>query len=89
MDFSVVKRGLEGLLGVVTTLAPIAKSMGGDTVTKIAGLVETGLSIANNALERIKDGTVVADSRDEAVVRAIITDLQAENDKLAKAIDAS
>lgn len=89
MNFTDVKHGLQRILDAALMLTPLAKALGGNTVANIGRLIETGTSIANNALERIKDGTVVADARDEAVVKAILVDLQAANDALAKSVDAS
>lgn len=89
MNVGGFREGLEKLLSVVTTLAPVAKEFGGPLVGQVADLVKTGSAIATNVLERIEERSVVADSRDEGVIRAILADLQRENDGFAAQIDAS
>ncbi len=89
MNIADIKHGLQRILDAADLIAPFAIELGGNTVANIGRLIETGASIANNTLERIKDGTVIADSRDEAVIREILTDLQTTNDELAKKVDAS
>lgn len=80
---------------VMTTLKGItdtAKSVSGPLAAlglPYAGLVNSGLSIAQTLEQRISDGTVVAESSDHDQVKQIITDLQAANDKLAAEVDQS
>lgn len=89
MDLSKVKDGLGKLLQTVQVLAPIARTFGGPMVDKVSAIITTGVTIASNVLERVEEGAVVAETRDVDVIKAILSDLQAENDELAKAIDAS
>lgn len=81
-----VATGLEKLRQAVETLKPIAKEFGGPTVDKVADLVSSGIAIAQNALERFSEAKVVVSSHDEAVIRKILADLQAENDELKRYI---
>ncbi|CAB4131760.1 hypothetical protein UFOVP131_31 [uncultured Caudovirales phage] len=86
MNFQTIIDGLQKGLETVEKLAPVAEQLGGG---KVAALVGTLADIAGDALERVEEGTLVASEREQAVVRAINTELAAKNDALAAAISKS
>lgn len=80
---------LQKVLDAAQQLAPIAQQIGGPVVANAATVVIATAAIAENAIERFKDGKLVASSRDQEAVKAILGELQTVNDKLAAAISAS
>ncbi len=87
MDMTKVVAALQEGLTSVSKLAPVAEELGiGGSVVSIIGTVA---AIANNVLERAKDGKVVASSRDIAIIEKMIAELGEVNDQLAKTIAAS
>jgi hypothetical protein len=84
-DMTKVLGGLKTALAAAQDLAGPLAAIG----VPYAGLAKSALTIAQNIDQRITDGTIVATSEDHAAVKQIITDLEAENDRLAAEIDAS
>lgn len=89
VDLGSVASGLYRVLGGIKTIMPLAKAIGGDTLTKIIGLVDSTIDVASNIKERVEDGTVVAGSNDLSEINDILSELQSENDKLAAYIAQS
>lgn len=89
-DVSEVLKGLQAALDTVQKLGPVAQALGMPAeVVAIANVASAAVSVASNIVDRIEEGKVVASNTDAAAVRAILADLQTENDKLAAAIAAS
>lgn len=88
MDMEKIIKGLEQALMAVNALTPLAEAVGGN-VGHVAGLAGSAADIANNVLDRIKEGALVATSREQAVIVAINRNLAESNDRLAKAIATS
>lgn len=84
---------LEGLQGALTTaqkLAPVAEAFGLPVqVTAIASMAKAAVDVAQNVVERIEDGRIVASNEDAGRARALLSDLQDANDALAAKISAS
>jgi hypothetical protein len=90
MDVVKATEGLQAALDTAQKLAPVAVALGmPEQVADIANVANAAVSVASNLAERINEGRIVASSGDADKVRAILAGLQAENDKLAAAIDAS
>ena len=93
MDVRKYIEGLYSAANAVEVLSATVSDLGGskvsETVTKIAGVAKTVLEVVDNVQERVKEGTVVLTSENEAEIDAIIARLKAENDRLASAIAAS
>lgn len=90
MNISGILGGLQAALGTVKKFAPVAEAFGlPAVVSTVAEVASAAIEVAENAIERINDGRVVASNEDAAQVRSILAELQAENDKLAAKIAAS
>lgn len=84
-----ILKGLEGILGAVQAIAPIAKALGGPAVANFADLAATGAAIGRNVLTRVEEGEAVMTEHDQAKAKTIIDRLAAINDDLAKEIAES
>ena len=89
MDIGKFTRGLQGGLDLIHNLAPLAKTLGGAEIGAVASIGVTLASIGANVAKRIEEGTVVATTREAAVIRAINTELGLANDDLAEHIAKS
>lgn len=85
INFAAIRAALTQGLALVRALEPVA-SAGGPAAAQTAAIVGALAETAQNALARIDDAAVVVAAEDETAIRAILADLQAENDRLAAAI---
>ena len=88
-DLVFVTNSLHKIIHVVDDLMPIAKVIGGPTLAPIANIISAASEIGNNALTALENGQGVVTSRDEALIRGALTDLEARNDKLTELVAAS
>lgn len=89
LDLAGVANSLHKIINVVDDLMPIAKVLGGPAIEPIANIIDAATEIGSNALTALEGGRAVASSRDEALIRTALADLEARNDKLTKLIEAS
>lgn len=82
MDISVIANAIESGLNFVEKLAPYAATLGvpfADTVGKAAGAISETIA---NVQERVKDGTLVANSADVEYINSMADRLFAVNTAL-------
>ncbi len=89
IDIKTVREGLEALDGLVARLTPMATALGGPTGALVAKLGDAALDIAIHAAERAEEAQIVHAGDDKPRIAAIVANLQADNDKLMAAVDAS
>lgn len=77
---------LDQVTDAAKKFAPIATELGIPFVEKVAGLADTAVDIAQNALERAEDAKVVLTSQDKIDIEKRITTLNSINDDLARFI---
>lgn len=77
---------LDKVTDAAKKFAPLASQFGVPVVEKVAGLADTAVDIAQNALERAEDAKVVLTSKDKDDIEARIAKLRAINDDLAEFI---
>jgi hypothetical protein len=80
---------LQKVIDAVQALTPIAASLGGPVVANIATIGIAAIATIENILSRSGDLKEALSTQDEAKLRAMLSDLQAANDKLAGAISGS
>lgn len=85
MDFTQISNALRQGLATVQALAPLA-ALGGPTVAGAVSIAATLAEIGQNVLEKIEDGQIVATSQDKDQIKAILAEIQAQNDALAARI---
>ncbi len=73
---------LDKITDAAKQFAPIASQFGVPFVEKVAGLADTAVDIAQNALERAEDAKVVFTSNDKELIEAKIAELHAVNNDL-------
>lgn len=84
-----VTQGITALqhgLATIKALAPLAAVIPG--AGNIAAIVATLSEVGGNILDKIADGSVVASSTDADTIKALLSEIQAENDALAATIAA-
>lgn len=74
---------LDKVTDAAKKFAPIASDFGIPMVEKVAGMADTAVEIAQNALERAEDAKVVLTSEDKDDIEARIAALDAVNNDLA------
>lgn len=89
MNIKGVLEFLDKITDAAKQFAPIASEFGIPFVEKVAGLADTAVDIAQNALERAEDAKIVLNSKDKAEIEARIAALKAVNDDLASFIRQS
>lgn len=87
IDLSKGVAALDNILSALRELEPLAGAIG--SVADVAAIGVATANIAKNAVDRAKAAEVALSGRDEAVLKAVLFDLQARNDALAKAIAES
>ena len=87
MDIKDIIAGLNALEDTVAKIKPLA-ALGGPTAAAVAAGVQAAVDIAQNVAQRVEEHQVVAAGADKAVIAQIQARLEAENDALAKWIDA-
>lgn len=88
MDISKIAAALKKGLETMEALAPLAV-LGGPAAAGIGSIAATLADIGQNVLDKIEDGAVVASSDDKEQVKALLAQIQAENDTLAARIRSS
>ena len=82
--------GVQGVLKALETLAPAAESLGvPSAVASAATIAIAATGIVQNVLERADNLKEALSSQDETKLRAMLSDLQAVNDRLAGQVAAS
>ena len=89
MDVRALIDGLQSGLDTVEKLLPLAGELGGQVGGSVSVIGMAVTQVADNLLQRIEDGIVVAESDDVETIRSIRGDIAAKNDELAKAIASS
>jgi hypothetical protein len=89
IDLAAVANSLHKIIHIVDDLMPIAQVIGGPAVLPIANIISAAGEIGDNALKALEGGQAVSSSRDEALIRAALADLEARNDKLTELVAAS
>lgn len=87
MNFTQIQAILQQGLATLRALAPLAQ-LGGPVVANVAAYAASLAEIGQNIMDKIADGTVVATSDDEATIKALIADIQTENDGMDARINA-
>jgi len=77
---------LQSGLATLKALAPLAAFIPG--AGNVSGIVSTLAEVGGNILDKIADGSVVATSTDAETIKALLAEIQAENDALAARIAA-
>ncbi len=81
--------GAQKVVEAVKTMSPVIEKLGGPGVASIATIAIAAIGVIENVLDRVNDANVAISTQDEAKLRAMLAELQGENDKLAALINAS
>lgn len=74
---------------IADNISPLLSAFGVPQAANVIKIVETLTKLAETVLLRIEEGRIVATSTQKAELEAIIANLQARNDALAKVIAGS
>ncbi len=85
MDIKATINAMQQGLTTVQAFAPFL-ALGGPAAAGVGKIAESVATVGQAVLENIEAGLIVATSDDEAAIKAILADVQAENDKLAARI---
>ncbi|MBY0395655.1 MAG: hypothetical protein K2X91_04180 [Thermoleophilia bacterium] len=77
---------LQSGLATLKALAPLVGFIPG--AGNVAGIAATLAEVGANLLDKIQDGSVVASSTDGETIKALLEEIQGENDALAQRIAA-
>ena len=77
---------LQSGLATLKALAPLGALIPGGA--GVAAIAATLAEVGANLLDKIQDGSVVASSTDAETVKALLEEIQGENDALAQRIAA-
>lgn len=86
MNAKAILEFLDRVTDAAKEFAPIASQFGIPLVEKVAGLADSAVDIAQNALERAEDAKVVFSSEDKELIEQKIQNLRISNDAKMKAI---
>lgn len=84
MNITGILTGLENTLKAVNEMMPVAEKLGiPAVVANVSTIAIAGIAVVQNVLERAQGVKDALSEQDETKLRAMISDLQAVNDRLA------
>lgn len=86
MDLSKIRAALDLGRQTLQALEPLA-GIGGPAVAQAAAITLALIEVGQKGLETVETGAEVMGSTDEARIREILAELQADNDRLAQIIN--
>lgn len=86
LNITGIVNGAQKALEAVRDMAPVVEKLGGPSVASVATIGIAAIAIIENVLERGKDASVAMTTQDEGKLRAMLSELQEANDKLAGVI---
>lgn len=89
MEINKIINALNKGVETIADIAEFADQLNIPAIDNIAKIVVGLSNVANNVIDRIEEGVLVASTDDLAAIKAIITDLATENDKLIQKIKDS
>lgn len=87
MDIRTTINALQQGLTTVQAFTPFL-ALGGPAAAGVGKIAASVAEVAQSVLENVESGLIVATSDDADAIKAILADVQAENDRLASRIAA-